>query len=156
MTLFSSGIGRTWARWWTSAASRSTQSRSSRDHPRPSTDEEDPEFGEPMGQASLPVQCSSALSSSGQAETPVPPVPVRILGAIAALTMLCGLLVTPSVSAQAQEDWIAVSTPRFRVEAAIAHTAQASWYAAFVEQVHDELSDLLSVSLDRTIRVRLY
>jgi hypothetical protein len=49
-----------------------------------------------------------------------------------------------------------VTTAHFRVEAANAHAAQASWYAAFVEQVHDELSDLLAASLDRTIRVRLY
>jgi len=69
---------------------------------------------------------------------------------------LCALLALPGGSAGAQEEWIAVTTAHFRVEAANVHTAQASWYAAFVEQVHDELSDLLGVSLDRSILVRLY
>jgi hypothetical protein len=71
------------------------------------------------------------------------------------LTLLASLP-APSRTARAEDEWTSVSTRHFRVEATNAHAAQASWYAAFVEQVHDELSDLLLVSLDRTIRVRLY
>jgi hypothetical protein len=76
---------------------------------------------------------------------------VTILG----LVLLAGPL-APLETARAEDEWTNVSTRHFRVEASNAHAAQASWYAAFVEQVHDELSDLLVASLDRTIRVRLY
>ncbi|MFN0071282.1 MAG: peptidase MA family metallohydrolase [Chloroflexota bacterium] len=72
---------------------------------------------------------------------------------------IVALVVLVSASASlvsAQSEWIVVETPRFRVEAVKDHQAQASWYAAFVEQVHGELSDLLGATLDRPIRVRLY
>ena len=75
---------------------------------------------------------------------------------MAVLSTVCMLFSIQTFPVQAQEHWIEVNTPRFQVEGVDQHTAQASWYAAFVEQVHDELSDLLSTSLDRTIRVRLY
>jgi len=75
---------------------------------------------------------------------------------MAVLSSICMLCSIQTVSVHAQDHWIEVSTPRFQVEAVDQHAAQASWYAGFVEQVHDELSDLLLTSLDRTIRVRLY
>jgi hypothetical protein len=114
MTLFSCGIGRTWARWWTSTTDFAT-------------------FSAPVRRRSLSTIAAIAAIS---------------------IALSCGPLWPPG--AQADEEWITVNTRHFQVEAANAHGAQASWYAAFVEQVHDELSDLLAASLDRTIRVRLY
>jgi hypothetical protein len=76
---------------------------------------------------------------------------------MAALTGLLWLVLgVHSALAQSQDEWTEVTTQHFRVQAVNDHAAQASWYAGFVEQVHDELSDLFAVSLDRTIRVRLY
>jgi hypothetical protein len=72
------------------------------------------------------------------------------------MLVLLAASLAPLEIARAEDEWTSINTRHFRVEATKAHAAQASWYAAFVEQVHDELSDLLVVSLDRTIRVRLY